>query len=151
MAAQTWCSSFSDLMSASAALGCYGSAISTPTMDRSPQGGLRYNNFHTTALCSPTRAALLTGRNHHAVGMSIISNADSGYPGKRRSTSARKRERWPKILRGGLPHLCRREVAPGASGSDLRRRTRMTSGRSEGALTATTVSSTRSLTSSHPT
>ena len=56
-------------------------------MDRLAQGGLRYNNFHTTALCSPTRAALLTGRNHHSVGMSIISNADSGYPGKRGAVS----------------------------------------------------------------
>ncbi|HJM00420.1 MAG TPA: sulfatase-like hydrolase/transferase, partial [Acidimicrobiales bacterium] len=42
--------------------------------------GLRYTNFHTTALCSPTRACLLTGRNHHAVGMRAVSNFDSGYP-----------------------------------------------------------------------
>jgi arylsulfatase A-like enzyme len=57
-----------------AALGCYGSEIKTPNMDRLAAGGLRYNNFHTTALCSPTRAALLTGRNHHTVGMRVISN-----------------------------------------------------------------------------
>jgi hypothetical protein len=57
-----------------AALGCYGSEIKTPNMDRLAARGLRYNNFHTTALCSPTRAALLTGRNHHTVGMRVISN-----------------------------------------------------------------------------
>lgn len=68
-------------------LGCYGSEIATPTMDRLATNGLRYNNFHTTALCSPTRASLLTGRNHHSVGMSIISNADSGYPSKRGAVS----------------------------------------------------------------
>lgn len=70
-----------------ASLGCFGSEISTPNMDRLAQNGLRYNNFHTTALCSPTRASLLTGRNHHSVGMSIISNADSGYPSKRGAVS----------------------------------------------------------------
>ncbi|MQA04152.1 MAG: sulfatase-like hydrolase/transferase [Streptosporangiales bacterium] len=70
-----------------ASLGCYGGAVATPTLDALAQRGLRYTNFHTTALCSPTRASLLTGRNHHAVGMSIISNADSGYPSKRGAVS----------------------------------------------------------------
>jgi len=60
--------------------GCYGSSIETPNTDRLAAGGLRYTNFHTTALCSPTRACLLTGRNHHTVGMRSISNHDSGFP-----------------------------------------------------------------------
>jgi len=60
--------------------GCYGSDIDTPNIDRLAAGGIRYNNFHTTALCSPTRASLLTGRNHHTVGMRNISNFDTGYP-----------------------------------------------------------------------
>ncbi|HEY5699218.1 MAG TPA: arylsulfatase [Acidimicrobiales bacterium] len=60
--------------------GCYGSTIETPTIDRLAAGGLRYTNFHTTALCSPTRACLLTGRNHHTVGMRGISNWDPGFP-----------------------------------------------------------------------
>ncbi|MHA2039221.1 MAG: sulfatase-like hydrolase/transferase, partial [Promethearchaeota archaeon] len=60
--------------------GCYGSNIDTPNIDRLAQGGLRYTNFHTTALCSPTRACLLTGRNHHAVGVRSISNYDTGFP-----------------------------------------------------------------------
>lgn len=52
-----------------AQLGCYGSHINTPNIDRLAQGGLRYNNFHTTAICSATRASLLTGANHHSVGI----------------------------------------------------------------------------------
>ena len=63
--------------------GCYGSTIETPNIDRLAEGGLRYTNFHTTALCSPTRACLLTGRNHHAVGMRSVSNMDTGYPNMR--------------------------------------------------------------------
>ena len=60
--------------------GCYGSNIDTPNIDRLAQDGLRYTNFHTTALCSPTRACLLTGRNHHAIGVRSISNYDTGFP-----------------------------------------------------------------------
>ena len=60
--------------------GCYGSTIDTPNIDRLAKGGLRYTNFHTTALCSPTRAALLTGRNHHSVGMRGLSNWNTGFP-----------------------------------------------------------------------
>lgn len=63
--------------------GCYGSEIDTPAIDGLASGGMQYSNFHATALCSPTRASLLTGRNHHSVGMSLLSNADSGYPSKR--------------------------------------------------------------------
>ena len=62
-------------------LGCFGSEIDTPTMDALAADGLRYNNFHTTAICSPTRACLLTGRNHHSVGMAVVSNWDTGFPG----------------------------------------------------------------------
>jgi arylsulfatase A-like enzyme len=64
-----------------AQLGCYGSDIATPTFDRLARDGLRYANFHTTALCSPTRACLLTGRNHHATGMGRIVEFSSGFPG----------------------------------------------------------------------
>jgi arylsulfatase len=60
--------------------GCYGSSIETPNIDRLAAGGLRYTNFHTTALCSPTRAALLTGRNHHSVGMRGLANWNTGFP-----------------------------------------------------------------------
>jgi arylsulfatase A-like enzyme len=62
-------------------LGSYGGPIETPNLDKLVLSGLRYANFHTTALCSPTRAALLTGRNHHAVGLAAITEAATGYPG----------------------------------------------------------------------
>jgi len=60
--------------------GCYGSELATPNIDRLAAGGLRYTSFHTTALCSPSRAALLTGRNPHAVGMRGVSNWSTGFP-----------------------------------------------------------------------
>ena len=62
-------------------LGCYGSDVETPTMDRLAANGLRYTNFHTTAMCSPTRAALLTGRNHHAAGVGAVAEYAVGFPG----------------------------------------------------------------------
>ena len=63
--------------------GCYGSTIATPRVDALAAGGLRYTNFHVTPLCSPTRAALLTGRNHHEVGMRAVSNFNTGFPNMR--------------------------------------------------------------------
>ncbi|MFN9861139.1 MAG: sulfatase-like hydrolase/transferase, partial [Pseudanabaena sp.] len=59
----------------------FGGLIETPNLDRLAARGLRYNQFHTTALCSPTRAALLTGRNHHSVSTGVITELASGYPG----------------------------------------------------------------------
>ncbi len=65
-----------------AALGCYGSPVcKTPHLDKLAKNGLRYNNFHTVALCSPTRSALLTGRNHHSNAMACITEGSTGYPG----------------------------------------------------------------------
>ncbi len=61
--------------------GTFGGLIPTPELDRLAAGGLRYTRFHVTGMCSPTRAALLTGRNHHAVGMGIITNFSTGFPG----------------------------------------------------------------------
>ncbi len=63
--------------------GCYGSPIRTPNIDRLAAEGLRYTGFHTTAMCSTTRSALLTGRNHHSVGVGCLANFDSGFPGYR--------------------------------------------------------------------
>jgi hypothetical protein len=59
----------------------FGGVIPTPTMDRIAENGLRYNNIHSTALCSPTRAALITGRNHHSAGFGVISEQATGFPG----------------------------------------------------------------------
>jgi arylsulfatase len=62
-------------------LGCYGSPIDTPNFDALAADGLRYNSMHTTALCSPSRSCILTGRNHHSNGMACITELASGYPG----------------------------------------------------------------------
>ena len=59
----------------------FGGPINTPNYDRMAGQGLRYNRFHVTAMCSPTRAALLTGRNHHAVGMGGITEIATSAPG----------------------------------------------------------------------
>jgi arylsulfatase A-like enzyme len=65
-----------------AALGCYGSPVcKTPHLDKLAKNGLRYNNFHTTALCSPSRSCFLTGRNHHSNAMAAITELSTGYPG----------------------------------------------------------------------
>jgi len=62
-------------------LGCFGSEIATPRLDALAAGGLRYNRFHVTAMCSPTRASLLTGRNHHAVGYGFLADIPLSTPG----------------------------------------------------------------------
>jgi arylsulfatase A-like enzyme len=81
-------------------LGCFGSDLATPTIDRLAAEGARYNRFHVTALCSPTRACLLTGRNHHAVGMGFLTDVPTGFPGYngRIPPSAAT---LPRILRDG--------------------------------------------------
>ena len=61
--------------------GTFGGVIPTPSMDRIANAGLRYTQFHSTALCSPSRAALITGRNHHSVGFGVIAEMSTGYPG----------------------------------------------------------------------
>ena len=80
--------------------GCYGSPIATPTIDALAAAGVRLNGFHTTAMCSTTRAALLTGRNHHSVGVGCLANFDSGFPGYR-GKIAREAATLPEMLR---PH-----------------------------------------------
>jgi arylsulfatase len=61
--------------------GTFGGVIPTPSMDRIASMGLRYTQFHSTALCSPTRAAIITGRNHHSVGFGVIGEMSTGFPG----------------------------------------------------------------------
>ncbi len=105
--------------------GCYGSSLTTPNIDALATGGLRYSNFHVTPLCSPTRAALLTGRNHHAVGMRAISNFDSGYPHMRGHISNHATT-MAEVLRDegyatfavGKWHLCAMENASAAGPYD---------------------------------
>lgn len=66
-----------------AQLGSYGASIATPSIDSLAKAGLRYTNFHVTPLCSTTRACLLTGRNHHSVGVGFLSGFDTGFPSYR--------------------------------------------------------------------
>jgi arylsulfatase A-like enzyme len=61
--------------------GTFGGVVPTPAMDRIAKNGLRYTNFHSTALCSPTRAALITGRNHHVAGFGVVGEIATGFPG----------------------------------------------------------------------
>src|SRR5436189_4854535 len=61
--------------------GTFGGVIPTPALDRVAKAGLRYTQFHSTALCSPTRAALITGRNHHSVGFGVITEQSTRFPG----------------------------------------------------------------------
>jgi arylsulfatase A-like enzyme len=61
--------------------GTFGGVVPTPALDRIAKSGLRYTNFHSTSLCSPTRAALITGRNHHVAGFGVVGEIATGYPG----------------------------------------------------------------------
>ncbi len=62
-------------------LGCYGSPIATPNIDALATNGLLYTNMHTTALCSPSRSCIITGRNHHSNHLACLTNGSTGYPG----------------------------------------------------------------------
>ena len=61
--------------------GTFGGVVPTPALDRIARNGLRYTNFHSTSLCSPTRAAIITGRNHHSVGFGVVGEISTGFPG----------------------------------------------------------------------
>jgi len=105
--------------------GSYGSTIETPNIDRLAADGLRFTNFHVTPVCSPTRASLLTGRNHHSVGMRSISNFNTGYPNMRGQVS-NNAATVAEVLRDegfatfavGKWHLCPMENASAAGPYD---------------------------------
>lgn len=95
-------------------LGSYGSEINTPNIDSLASNGLRYTNFHVTPLCSPTRAALMTGRNSHAAGVGMVANIDAGFPGyagelpkNQPSIAETLRESGYSTLMVGKWHLCK--------------------------------------------
>ena len=103
----------------------FGGVIPTPAMDRIAQDGLRYTNFHSTSLCSPTRAALITGRNHHSVGFGVVGEIATGYPGLRLDHPDRKRHHRHDPARQRLCHLVVRQgpqhaVLPGEPGRTVR-------------------------------
>ena len=133
-----------------AQLGCFGSDIETPHFDRLAADGLRYRSFHTTAMCSPTRACLLTGRNHHTCAMGGITDLAHGVPRLQRA--------HPEVVRRSSPRCCASRAgrrSRSASGTSRRRTSRTpprraTAGRSGRASSATTASSAARPTSTRP-
>ncbi|SHN43175.1 arylsulfatase [Cryptosporangium aurantiacum] len=81
-----------------AQLGCFGSDLATPNIDRLAAAGLRYNSFHVTAMCSPTRASFLTGRNHHAIGMGFVADLPLDHHGYT-ARIPRSAATLPRVLR----------------------------------------------------
>jgi arylsulfatase len=82
-------------------LGCYGASIETPAIDALARRGLRYTNFHVTAMCSPTRTCLLTGRNHHAAGMGYLADFDTGFDNARGAISPKTATLAEMLREGG--------------------------------------------------
>ena len=117
----------------------FGGVIPTPALDRIARDGLRYTNFHSTALCSPTRAALITGRNHHSVGFGVIAEQATGYPGYD-SVITKDKATIGRILQGQrLPHVVVRQE-PQHAGYQAARPVRSISGRPAWALSTSTAS-----------
>ena len=96
-------------------LGCYGSDLETPNIDRLAARGLRFTNFHTTAVCSPTRACMLTGRNHHRVGMGMLPDMPTNFPAYSGQMPKSAATLAQILQRVGLRDLLRRQVAPRAT------------------------------------
>ena len=134
-----------------AQLGCFGSDIATPAIDGLAAGGLRYRRFHVTAMCSPTRACLLTGRNQHRVGMGFVADLPIGFPGYDGRIPPRRPPACPGCC--ATPATARSPSASGTSrpAGSRARRARSTTGRSGSASSATTGSSTATPTSGRPT
>ena len=95
-------------------LGCYGSPIATPNFDALAADGLRFNNMHTTALCSPSRSCIVTGRNHHSNGMACITEFATGYPGYNGVIPFENGMLSEMLVGAWLQHLHGRQVAPDA-------------------------------------
>ena len=89
--------------------GTFGGVIPTPALDRIANAGLRYTEFNSTALCSPTRAALITGRNHHSVGFGVITELSTGYPGYDFDHRSGKRDHRHDPQRQRLRHVVVRQ------------------------------------------
>ena len=93
------------------AIGCYGGPVETPNIDRIAAHGVRYTQWHTTALCSPTRSCLLTGRNHTRNSMACITEAAIGFPERERDDPAGERDAAGDPRRARLEHVHDREMA----------------------------------------
>ena len=124
-----------------AAPSTFGGVIPTPALDRIAADGLRYTNFHTTSLCSPTRAALITGRNHHSVGFGVVSEQSTRLPRLQQHHPQGRGDHRPHPAGERLPHR------PGSARTTTRRPIRRarpgrsTNGRPAWALNISTASS----------
>ncbi len=87
-------------------LGCFGGPVNTTNIDKLATGGVRYTNFHTTAMCAPTRACLLTGRNHHSVGMGTLPEFADGYDGYNGNLSKNAATMTEMLLSQGYDTYC---------------------------------------------
>ena len=113
----------------------------TPTFDRLAAGGVHYNNFHTTAVCSPTRAALKSGRNHHVNNMGVDHRDRHGVPRQHRPDPQRRRARGRDAAPQRLQHRRLRQVARARGLGGQHGRARSTAGRPTRASTSSTASS----------
>jgi arylsulfatase len=93
-------------------LGSFGGLIDTPNIDRMAENGLRYNNFHTTALCSPSRAAIMAGRNHHRIGLGSHSLTAMGFPGYNAFPPESGKIGCKAPTESRFRELCHRKVGP---------------------------------------
>ena len=132
-------------------LSSFGGLVETPNIDRVAAQGLRYANMHTTALCSPTRSCILTGRNHHSNGVACIMELATGFPGYDGRMPFENGDAARDAARARLQHVLPRQVAPVAVGGQHRRRARSTAGRSAAGSSASTASSAARPTSGIPT
>ena len=96
-------------------LSSFGGLVETPVLDSVAANGLRYSNMHTTALCSPSRGCILTGRNHHSIGLASITETSTGYPGYNGALPFDRGMISEMLAAKGLQHLLYRQVAPDAS------------------------------------
>ena len=123
------------------AMSCYGGPIETPNIDRIVEAGVRYTQFHTTALCSPTRSCLLTGRNHTRNSMACITEAAIGFPNASGTVPPENGMLSEILGERGLEHVHGRQVASVPDRRDEPRRRRGVTGRAAADSSAGTASS----------
>ena len=97
----------------------FGGPCKMPTLDKLGGGGLRYNDFHTTALCSPTRTALLTGRNHHVNNAGAIMELATAFPGQHRHSAAKRRATGRDVAAERIQHRCFWQISRNAAVGSL--------------------------------
>ncbi len=132
-----------------AQIGSFGGLIETPNIDRLAANGVRYNNFHTTALCSPSRASLMAGRNPHAIGLGSHALTAMGFPGYNAIVPETAKSVANYLEAEGIRQLRTGEMGPHPALRGLAGRSRSTAGPAMRALPMATISWRRTYTSSY--